>query len=129
MASLGVGNLWMLSATIHTPAPPRLIIHIHSFFLIRNFGWVLGLILLKEDNHQNLPSFSICETESPSRIWTNKKTASKNIKFWRSYGLSKFTIFRPSQKRIEIFPRYMTSLEHRGSKSMIIFFKTSSRQC
>ena len=34
-------------------------------------------------------------------------------------------IFRPSQKRIEIFPRDMTSLEHRGSKSVIIFFKTS----
>ena len=58
-----------------------------------------------------------------------QKKRIKNIKFWRSYGLSKFTIFRSSQKRIEIFPRYMTSLEHRGSKSGIIFFKTSSWQC
>ena len=35
-------------------------------FMVRMFEH-LG-ISIKEDNHQNLPSFSICETESPSGI-------------------------------------------------------------
>ena len=42
--------------------------------LQKNMNWEWGdnrdtlLLFLKEDNHQNLPSFSICETESHSRI-------------------------------------------------------------
>ena len=36
--------------------------------------------------------------------------------------LVKVHLFSALSKRIEIFPGYMTSLEHRGSKSVIIFF-------
>ena len=79
---------------------------------------------IKEDNAQNLPPlppiFS-CAIESPLKIWTNKKKTSKNINFWWSYGSSKFTIFRPSEKRYDMTIWRHWSTKLKMSNTVLIY--------
>ena len=69
---------------------------INSNLLTLNY--ILCLVL-KEDNHQNVPSLNLRNRISFKNLNEQKNPHQKILSF--------DTIFRPSQKRIEIFPRYM----------------------
>ena len=54
---------------------------------------------LKGHSLEKLPPFFIILSEALKSYEINKKTASKNIDFWRSYEFLKMLFFRGAQKR------------------------------
>ena len=75
------------------------------------------VLSLKEWSSQNVPPFFFRELQSTHHNWTIKKNASKNINFWRSYGLLICQLISNASK---IFPRCMTSLKPNVRNSVYI---------